>query len=108
MNKKGGEIMSEEEIPTFLSILKENDPEYAENLLKNYKKNFSDGALSAKTKTLIAMALDAGNGSTEGVQALAEQARRLGATEDEILEVVEVVEGTSGFQRLATATKALE
>lgn len=100
--------MSKGEMPMFLKILKEKDPEYAENLLKNYKKNFSDGALSAKTKTLIAMALDAGRGDTEGVQALSEQARQLGATENEILEVVEVVEGTSGFQGLASATKAFE
>lgn len=103
----GGEIISEE-LPKFLKILKEKDPEYAGNLLKNYDKNFSDGALSSKTKTLIAMAVDAGNGDVEGVKALANQARKLGATEDELLEVVEVVQGTSGFQGLAAAAVALE
>lgn len=100
--------MTDKELPEFLKVLKEKDPEYADNLLKNYEKNFSDGALSAKMKTLIAMALDAGKGDTEGVQALAKQARQLGATEEEILEVIEVVEGTSGFQGLAAAYKALE
>lgn len=100
--------MSEEEMPMFLKLLEKRDSEYVENLLKNYKKNFSDGPLSAKTKTLIAMALDAGNGDTEGVQALAEQARQLGATEEEITEVVEVIEGTSGFQGLAKASEAFK
>lgn len=100
--------MPDEDMPQFLKILKEKDPEYVGNILKNYKENFSDGALSAKTKTLIAMALDTGNGEREGVQALAERARQLGVSEDEILEVIEVVEGTSGFQGLATASVALE
>ncbi len=44
--------MTDKELPEFLKVLKEKDPEYADNLLKNYEKNFSDGALSAKMKTL--------------------------------------------------------
>ncbi|KXB08174.1 hypothetical protein AKJ56_01730 [candidate division MSBL1 archaeon SCGC-AAA382N08] len=97
-----------EELPDFLKVLKKKDPEYAENLLENYKKNFSDGALPAKTKTLIALALDAGNDDVGGVKALTKQAKKLGATENELLEVVEVVEETCGFQGLATATEALK
>ncbi|KXA98698.1 hypothetical protein AKJ39_01145 [candidate division MSBL1 archaeon SCGC-AAA259J03] len=98
----------EKEHPEFLEILKEKDPQYAGNILENYEKNFSNGALTAKTKTLIALALDAGNGDVEGVKALTKQAKELGVTEEELLEVVEVVEGTSGFQGLAAAMKALE
>lgn len=97
-----------EELPEFLQILREKDPEYTENILENYKKNFSDGALSAKTKTLIALAMDAGKGDLGGVKALTEQAKELGATEDELLEVVEVVEGTSGFQGLSVAAEVLK
>ncbi len=88
--------------------MKEKDPEYTSNLLENYKKNFSDGALTAKTKVLIAMALDAGNGDIDGVRTLSRRARELGATEEEILETVEVVEGTCGFQGLFAASKAFE
>ncbi|KXB06190.1 hypothetical protein AKJ52_02475 [candidate division MSBL1 archaeon SCGC-AAA382C18] len=98
----------EEELPEFLEILKEKDPEYAGNILENYEKRFSDGALSAKTKILISLALDAGNGDIEGVKALTERAKELGATDDELLEVVEVVEGTCSFQGLSAASKALE
>ena len=98
----------EEQLPEFLRVLKEKDPEYAENLLENHERNFSDGNLSAKTKTLIALALDAANGDIEGVKALAKQAKGMGATEDELVEVAEVVEATKGFQGLATAIKALE
>ncbi|KXB08636.1 hypothetical protein AKJ55_00610 [candidate division MSBL1 archaeon SCGC-AAA382M17] len=96
------------ELPEFLEILKEKDSEYAENILENYEKRFTDEALSAKTKTLIALALDAGNGDVEGVKALTKRAKELGATEDELLEVVEVVEGTCSFQGLAVAIEALD
>lgn len=98
----------EEELPEFLEILKEKDPEYAGNILDNYEKRFSEGALSTKTKTLIALALDAGNGDVKGVKALAKRAKELGATEEELLEVVEIVEGTCSFQGLFSASKALE
>ncbi len=98
----------EEELPEFLEILKEKDPKYAKNILENYEKRLSDGALSAKTKTLMALALDAGNGDVEGVKALTKRAKELGATEDELLEVIEVVEGTCSFQGLAIGIEALK
>ncbi|KXA96304.1 hypothetical protein AKJ38_03500 [candidate division MSBL1 archaeon SCGC-AAA259I14] len=98
----------EKELPEFLQILKEKDPDYARSILDNYEKRFSDEALSAKTKTLIALALDAANGDVEGVKALAKRAKEQGATEDELLEVVEIVEGTRSFQGLAVGIKALD
>ena len=100
--------MEESELPEFLQTLKEKDPEYAANLLENFAETQNDGALSAKTKLLIALALDAGNGDMDGVKALSEHARKAGATEDEILEVVKVIGSVCGFQRLFYASKAFK
>ncbi len=97
-----------ENLPEFLKILEDKDPEYAKNVIDNFESNFSDGSLSAKTKTLIALALDAKNGDIEGVKALTKRAKELGTTEDELIEVAEVVEGTCGLQGLAAASKALD
>jgi len=96
------------ELPEFLKVLKEKDPEYAGNILENYERRFTDGALSAKTKTLITLALDAYHGDAEGVKALTKRAKDMGATEDEILEVVEVVEGTRSLQGLFAGAEALK
>ncbi|MFP4655667.1 MAG: carboxymuconolactone decarboxylase family protein [Methanohalobium sp.] len=76
--------------------------------MKNFAETQTDGALSAKNKLLIAMALDAGNGDIDGVKALSEHARHAGATEDEIFEVVKVIGSVCGIQGLFYASKALK
>ncbi|ADI73663.1 Carboxymuconolactone decarboxylase [Methanohalobium evestigatum Z-7303] len=100
--------MENMELPEFLQILKEKDPKYAANLLENFSETQTDGALSAKTKLLIAMALDAGNGDIDGVKALSQHAREAGATEEEILEVIKVIGSVCGTQGLFYATKAFK
>lgn len=106
--KTEGIEMEELKLPEFLQTLKEKDHEYAANLLENFAETQTDGALSAKTKLLIAMALDAGNGDIDGVKALSEQARQVGATEDEILEVVKVIGSICGIQGLFYASNAFK
>lgn len=100
--------MEELKLPEFLQTLKEKDPEYAANLLKNFAETQTEGALSAKTKLLIALALDAGNGDMDGVKALSKHVRQERATEDEILEVVKVIGSLCGIQGLFYASKALK
>jgi alkylhydroperoxidase/carboxymuconolactone decarboxylase family protein YurZ len=97
-----------EQGPSFLKKLEKNDAEYA-NLIKTMiEKENKDTALPAKIKALIIMALDASRGLNMGVKALAEQARKNGATEQEILETIELVGDTCGIQGLISALNAIK
>ena len=84
------------------------DPEFAGLVHEAEELALADGALPRKTKLLIAMLFDAEHGATEGVQALARQALQAGATRQEILEALRVVEPLCGVGCLFTAAKALE
>jgi len=69
---------------------------------------FEEGALSKKTKYLIALALDAAHGATEGVKALAFEAKKNGASKDEIMEALRVANFVSGVGCIYTAARALK
>lgn len=56
----------------------------------------------------MAMTLDACENHIEGVRAISKRVREAGATEEEILETVEVVESSCGLQGLAAASEALQ
>ncbi|WP_135663763.1 carboxymuconolactone decarboxylase family protein [Halorhabdus rudnickae] len=97
-----------DEPPEFLDQLIEADPEFGEPVGEAFEQALTDGELPPKTKFLIMMALDAAAGHEEGVENLAEQARSAGASDAEILETIEVVTMTNGFQGLATGSAALQ
>jgi alkylhydroperoxidase/carboxymuconolactone decarboxylase family protein YurZ len=67
-----------------------------------------DGALPKKTKLLIAMALDAAHGTVDGVQSLAVQAMKAGATKEEVMETLRVAFYISGAGAIYTAARALK
>ena len=92
--------------PAFLEALEEQDPEFAELIAQARSDSREDGALSAKTKALIAMALDAGMNHPKGVASLSEAARDAGASEEEVLETVEIVASMCGLQGLSTGMHA--
>lgn len=96
-----------EELPEFLRLLKERSPDFGEAISNVFEKGQSEGALPAKVKTLISMALDAAMGHPAGVKALAEKARKQGATEEEIIETIQIVTIACGVQGLATGSAAL-
>lgn len=75
-------------LPPFLKPLEKNDPEFAQAIEAVASAAFQPGALDAKTKILISLALDAAHGAREGVTALAQQARRVGITDQEIAEAL--------------------
>lgn len=97
-----------EKMPEFLSLMKEKSPVFSEAFLNVLEKSQSDGALPAKMKTLISMALDAAAGHSEGVRSLAEKARKQGATEEEIIETIQIITTTCGMQGLATGSAAFK
>ena len=86
-----------------LEILKRLDPDLLALVKQTNDLALADGALSRKYKLLIAMALDAAHGATQGVKALALQAMKAGATQQEILEALRVAQYVSGVGSVYTA-----
>ncbi|MDX5987261.1 MULTISPECIES: carboxymuconolactone decarboxylase family protein [Haloferax] len=64
--------------------------------------------MSAQTKTLITLALDAADGNTTGVKDLAAVARSQGVSEQELAETVKVIANQGGLGKLAVAAHALK
>jgi len=69
---------------------------------------FSQGKIPLKYKYLIAMAIDASHGASEGVKALADQAIKNGATMDEINEVLRIVLYMAGAGGIYPAAQGLK
>ncbi len=72
---------------------------------------FSEGKIPLKYKYLIAMAIDASHGASEGVKTLADEAIKNGATKDEINEVLRIVlyiAGAGGIYPAAQGIKNLK
>ena len=90
-----------------LQALQDLDPKLMSLVEDGRKLTFDDGALPAKFKTLIALALDASLGAVDGVKSLAETATQLGASDAEITETLRVAYFISGVGSLYTASRAL-
>ena len=69
---------------------------------------FSDGALTRKTKELIAIGISVGTDCESCMQWHIEQAARAGASEREVLEAVEVAMEMGGGRATVSARCALE
>ena len=93
--------------PFFVEALERNDPELLGQMTSLQEFVSTDGALSAKTKTLMSMLADAILGHPEGVRAIAQRARAQGATDQEISETVRVALLCAGMPGLVTGTHAL-
>lgn len=91
-----------------LKPLEKLDPELLKLVNACHDCALDEGALSKKTKLLIAMALDADHGTVDGVKSLAEQAMKHGATKDEIMETLRVAYYIAGAGAIYTAARALK
>lgn len=96
------------ELPGFLRDLEKRDGEFAKLVVRCMERASGEGALSKKTKALMMMAIDASAEHEEGVGALAEMARGLGASEEEITETLEVAAVSKLLQGLETGARAFE
>lgn len=83
------------------------DPEMRERLREQNEFVYSDGAIPRKIKLLIALAFDAAHGAENGVRSLAAQAKKAGATDQEITEALRVAYHLTGVGCLYTAAAAL-
>jgi alkylhydroperoxidase/carboxymuconolactone decarboxylase family protein YurZ len=92
--------------PAFMTAIEKGDPELMKQLASVQGFVMKEGALSTKVKVLMSLFGDAMLGHDDGVEALAAQARALGATEAEINETVRMTFYFGGIPALVTATRA--
>ncbi|UCC16128.1 MAG: carboxymuconolactone decarboxylase family protein [Dehalococcoidales bacterium] len=86
--------------------LAQNMPELMKHVGSIRQETGADGALPAKTKTLMMMLGDALLGHAEGVANIARGARSAGVTEEEIKETVAIAFMMGGLPALITASNA--
>jgi len=91
-----------------LKVLEKLDPELLKFVDQTKALALNDGALPRKFKLLIAMALDASQGTAEGVMSLAQQALKAGATKEEIMETIRVAQYICGVGCVYTAADAFK
>ncbi|MFB3885098.1 MAG: carboxymuconolactone decarboxylase family protein [Thermodesulfobacteriota bacterium] len=91
-----------------LKIFEAIDPELLKLVKNTNAFALADGALPRKFKLLIAMALDAAHGATEGVKSLTQQAMQAGATKEEVIETLRVAQYISGAGAVYTAARAFK
>ncbi len=89
-----------------LKVFEKMDPKLLKLVDDTKTLALSDGALPRKVKILIAMALDASQGTVEGVRSLAQQALNAGATREEIMEALRVAQYICGVGCVYTAAHA--
>ena len=94
--------------PPYVIALQANDPKLAEFVDNGREFVIADGALSAKVKTLMALLCDALLAHEDGVKAIADRARAMGATEDEIAETIRVAFWMGGLPALVTGCNAFK
>jgi alkylhydroperoxidase/carboxymuconolactone decarboxylase family protein YurZ len=91
-----------------LEVIGVNDQALLDEINRAHDLALTEGVLSVKQKLLIALALDAAHGATNGVKSLALQAMRQGATKPEIMETLRVVSYICGAGSIYTAAAALQ
>ncbi len=91
-----------------LKIFEEFDPKILKNWQEVQELTFADGALNSKTKLLMAMAIDAGNGAMQGAIAIGNRAIKKGASKEEIVESLRVAYSIGGNEALFTSALVLQ
>lgn len=86
----------------------DQDPELSTLLESTNALAFVEEGIPLKYKFLLAMALDAANGSVSGVEFLAIQAMQAGATKEEIMQAVRITQYIFGVGSVYTASEALK
>jgi len=92
--------------PAFIDRLEANDVEFLDQVRGLSNVLMTDGALPAKTKTLMTLFAEALLRRDDGVRLMGAVARNVGATEDEIKETVRLAFLLGGLSSLSSATMA--
>jgi len=99
-----GDFMSGNPVDAY----REFDPESIKSYENMQGLAFSEGKLSQKIKLLIAMAIDAENGATQGAIILGQRAIKLGTTKQEIIEALRIAYLIGGTKALFTNATVLQ
>jgi len=94
------------ERPPFIVRMESHDAEFLDQVRSLSNWVMTDGALPAKTKTLMTLFGEAILKREEGVRVVASLARNIGATEAEIRETVRLAFLFAGLPGLSVATHA--
>jgi alkylhydroperoxidase/carboxymuconolactone decarboxylase family protein YurZ len=94
-------------VPEALKTFEKIDPELLKLIVDTREFAMSDGAMPAKFKLLIVMALDAAHGKVEGTRELAQQAMEAEATKEQVAEALRVTQYVCGVQSMFTAGRGL-
>lgn len=89
--------------PTFRALA--NFPDYMKATLMKMKTAMAPGRIDAKTKMLIALTTSINNGSDMCIAAHTKQLRMMGITDEELLEVIAVIDVSSGMNRVNTGLR---
>jgi alkylhydroperoxidase/carboxymuconolactone decarboxylase family protein YurZ len=89
-----------------LKILQEHDPEYGKVFAPLFETTFAPGALDAKTKMLIAMAVNASTGMGYGCSEIAKILKDMGTSNKEISEALRVASTVRAIQGVVTGSEA--
>jgi alkylhydroperoxidase/carboxymuconolactone decarboxylase family protein YurZ len=95
-------------VPRFVEDYKTIDRQWYDKLQDVIALAMEPGAIDAKTKLLIVLALDSLKGASEGVKAVAGQARALGVTDQEMAEAVRLAYYVAGMDVLKAGTNAFQ
>jgi alkylhydroperoxidase/carboxymuconolactone decarboxylase family protein YurZ len=90
-----------------LHVIINEDSELFNLLEDTHQLAFVEGGIPLKYKFLIAMALDAVNGSTSGVKYFIMQAMQAGATKEEVMQAIRIIQHGFGVGSVYTASSAL-
>lgn len=93
---------------TPLDEYEEFDPQVIECYKSLQDLTYAKGALPAKFKLLIAMAIDVEHGAVQGAMAIGGRAIMLGATREEIIEAFRVAYQIGGNRALFTSAQVLK
>ena len=98
--------MTQPQQPPWMTMLQKGAPSLLADSNKLRESIMAEGALSVKVKTLMTLICDALLAHPEGCAGIANRARALGATEEEIAETVAVAYLMGGTPAMVTAAEA--
>lgn len=96
------------ELPAWLATLSRHDAKLFDQVTDVQKMVIQEGKLPLKIKTLMMMLGDCFLARPHGVKVLADRARSQGATEEEVVETVQVAYYMGGLAALFPALNAFE
>lgn len=95
-------------MPKFVEAYQAIDRQWYDKLHEIIALAMEPGAIDARTKLLIVLALDSLKGASEGVKVVAGQARAMGVTEQEMAEAVRLAYYVAGMDVLKAGINAFQ